>query len=471
VQVLIASRELHSEWAAAAAIGGYTLPRHWPCMFVPELWAPLLPWIGAGASRSGPESGPEGAVGEGAGAVQGSSGGRVAGAGGAAASSGGPVAGAFDLAASGGGGTDRWTAGARDAAAWAASAVGDVTGAIGEVARVEGASDAAADRAATGDTAAGAAAAAIGDAAAAIGEAARMQGEGDAVGGFPAAGAVGAVGEAAGAVGGAAAAINEAARVMARLCDEAAKLTWTDKGLVPRAGDTGGGKGLVRAADTGWGKGLVQLAGREGCTSGTSGMSGGGAVEKAAAEVEEQGEEEQGYEEKDEDEEEEGEKQEERGQGAHAVRSTRSPRAAPDASEASVRGAVPTAAEVWHTLARSSAVVGMHPDGATEAIIDFALATGKPFAVVPCCVYSASFPTRRDRRGRRVTSYRHFVDYLLEKAPGRIGLATLPFEGKNLVVYSLPPLPVSPPAAAADDTTADDAAEAVGDTVACVPCE
>ena len=139
--------------------------------------------------------------------------------------------------------------------------------------------------------------------------------------------------------------------------------------------------------------------------------------------------------------------------------------------EASVRGAVPTAAEVWHTLARSSAVVGMHPDGATEAIIDFALATGKPFAVVPCCVYSASFPTRRDRRGRRVTSYRHFVDYLLEKAPGRIGLATLPFEGKNLVVYSLPPLPVSPPAAAADDTTADDAAEAVGDTVACVPCE
>ena len=71
------------------------------------------------------------------------------------------------------------------------------------------------------------------------------------------------------------------------------------------------------------------------------------------------------------------EKQEERGQGAHAVRSTRSPRAAPDASEASVRGAVPTAAEVWHTLARSSAVVGMHPDGATEAIIDFALATGK----------------------------------------------------------------------------------------------
>ena len=28
--------------------------------------------------------------------------------------------------------------------------------------------------------------------------------------------------------------------------------------------------------------------------------------------------------------------------------------------------------------------------------------------------------------------------HLRNKAPGRIGLATLPFEGKNLVVYSLP---------------------------------
>lgn len=33
-------------------------------------------------------------------------------------------------------------------------------------------------------------------------------------------------------------------------------------------------------------------------------------------------------------------------------------------------------------------VVGMHPDQATDAIVDFALACSKPFAVVPCCVFA-----------------------------------------------------------------------------------
>ena len=95
------------------------------------------------------------------------------------------------------------------------------------------------------------------------------------------------------------------------------------------------------------------------------------------------------------------------------------------------------AEEVRCVLASSSAVVGMHPDGATEAIVDFGLATGKIFACVPCCVYSNFFPSRRDAHGRKVTRYDAFIDYLVAKAPGRIGVATLPFEGKNRVVYSL----------------------------------
>ena len=101
-------------------------------------------------------------------------------------------------------------------------------------------------------------------------------------------------------------------------------------------------------------------------------------------------------------------------------------------------GSTLTADEVRRVLASSAAVVGMHPDGATEAIVDFALEHGKLFACVPCCVYSAAFPLRRDARGRRVTQYNAFIDYLVAKAPGRIGVATLPFEGKNKVVYSLP---------------------------------
>jgi hypothetical protein len=32
-------------------------------------------------------------------------------------------------------------------------------------------------------------------------------------------------------------------------------------------------------------------------------------------------------------------------------------------------------------------VVGMHPDQATEAILQFALECRKPFAIVPCCVF------------------------------------------------------------------------------------
>lgn len=35
-----------------------------------------------------------------------------------------------------------------------------------------------------------------------------------------------------------------------------------------------------------------------------------------------------------------------------------------------------------------SVVVGMHPDQAAQAMIDFAVLNNKPFACVPCCVFS-----------------------------------------------------------------------------------
>ena len=95
-------------------------------------------------------------------------------------------------------------------------------------------------------------------------------------------------------------------------------------------------------------------------------------------------------------------------------------------------------------LAECSVVLGMHPDQATDAIVDFALERGKPFAVVPCCVYSREFPSRRrpaspenPRGGGAVTTHAHLVQYLLAKAPGTCRTATLPFGGMNTVVYSL----------------------------------
>lgn len=91
----------------------------------------------------------------------------------------------------------------------------------------------------------------------------------------------------------------------------------------------------------------------------------------------------------------------------------------------------------YGALARScSAIVGMHPDEATEAIVDVALACGKPFAVVPCCVFTRLFPDRRmpHDKASPVTTREEFAAYLAHKAGAHI--SRLPFVGANLVVYS-----------------------------------
>ncbi len=85
-------------------------------------------------------------------------------------------------------------------------------------------------------------------------------------------------------------------------------------------------------------------------------------------------------------------------------------------------------------LAECDVFVGMHPDQATEAIVDAALAMNKPFAVVPCCVFPRLFPNRRTAAGTEVTGYVDFLEYLVAKDP-RIELGYLPFKGRNRVVY------------------------------------
>lgn len=106
--------------------------------------------------------------------------------------------------------------------------------------------------------------------------------------------------------------------------------------------------------------------------------------------------------------------------------------------------AATTARVMEETLSRASVVVGLHPDQATDAVVDFALARHLPFAVVPCCAYSKDFPHRRrppgpgrPKGGGAVTTTEHLVEYLAAKAPGLARVAVLPFEGKNKVVYSL----------------------------------
>jgi hypothetical protein len=79
-------------------------------------------------------------------------------------------------------------------------------------------------------------------------------------------------------------------------------------------------------------------------------------------------------------------------------------------------------------------LVGMHPDQATEPIIDAALRLNKPFAVVPCCVFPDLFPERVGVDGAPVRSYAQFLEYLRSKDPG-IETAYLPFQGRSRVLY------------------------------------
>eukprot|EP01126_Amoeba_proteus_P009803 TRINITY_DN1374_c0_g4_i1.p1 TRINITY_DN1374_c0_g4~~TRINITY_DN1374_c0_g4_i1.p1 ORF type:complete len:306 (-),score=133.03 TRINITY_DN1374_c0_g4_i1:341-1258(-) len=89
-------------------------------------------------------------------------------------------------------------------------------------------------------------------------------------------------------------------------------------------------------------------------------------------------------------------------------------------------------------------VIGMHPDQAAGAIVDFAISKGIPFALTPCCVYSDQFPHRRLKNGEKVTTYSHLIRWLVEKDPSHIKLDQLDFEGKNVVVYSNPRIEKSP---------------------------
>lgn len=82
-----------------------------------------------------------------------------------------------------------------------------------------------------------------------------------------------------------------------------------------------------------------------------------------------------------------------------------------------------------------SMIIGLHPDEATEPIIDMALRYDKPMAVVPCCVFPLSNPHRRTTEGRPVREYEDFISYLLAKDPS-LQLQVLPdVPGRNIVIY------------------------------------
>ncbi len=74
-------------------------------------------------------------------------------------------------------------------------------------------------------------------------------------------------------------------------------------------------------------------------------------------------------------------------------------------------------------------VVGMHIDQVTEPAIEWAVAKGVPFAVVPCCVFAELFP-----RNGNVTNYQELIRWLLEKF--RCNKDFLPLQGRNIIVWT-----------------------------------
>jgi len=100
-----------------------------------------------------------------------------------------------------------------------------------------------------------------------------------------------------------------------------------------------------------------------------------------------------------------------------------------------LRQTLEQAISLWPSLVDSClAIVGLHPDEATEPIVDLALSRGVPFAVIPCCVYPTLNPQRRSLCGAGVKKHGAFIEYLAEKDP-RIRIATLPFVGRNTVLF------------------------------------
>ena len=94
-------------------------------------------------------------------------------------------------------------------------------------------------------------------------------------------------------------------------------------------------------------------------------------------------------------------------------------------------------------LENCSCIIGLHPDQATGAIVEFAVKHRKPFIVVPCCVFSRLFPDRfvpssgsQGRNKKVVSTKDELVEWCVGLDPHHIKVSQLPFQGSNIAVWS-----------------------------------
>lgn len=86
-------------------------------------------------------------------------------------------------------------------------------------------------------------------------------------------------------------------------------------------------------------------------------------------------------------------------------------------------------------LRECSLIAGLHPDQSTDYIIDYALKTKKPFAVIPCCLHSKQFSGKKNAKRQAIRDFDALLDYYKQKAPGHIFSKVLDFDGRNTVIY------------------------------------
>ena len=102
------------------------------------------------------------------------------------------------------------------------------------------------------------------------------------------------------------------------------------------------------------------------------------------------------------------------------------------------RGTETKRRSISRAVREASALIAMHPDQATDAVFETALALDKPFAVVPCCVFADLNPHRVLASGAPVRTYDEMMEYYQAMGPD-VRRARLAFRGRREVLYRLPP--------------------------------
>ena len=80
-------------------------------------------------------------------------------------------------------------------------------------------------------------------------------------------------------------------------------------------------------------------------------------------------------------------------------------------------------------------LLGMHPDGAVNFIIEAACTLKLNFAIIPCCVFPSKYP-RKLNDGKEVVLRDDLVLWIIEECqrrhfPGQLEIFSLAFDGAN----------------------------------------